>query len=124
MRVERTWDICDESEAVVVKKAESRPIRRLGIPSSAVQVVFGVLTIITPSTATDRPMAFISKPEAIVETLIVPRADVPGRQAHESQAQATDARVGLSTGRLADLFPVLFEPVTEENSEEAPFFLS
>jgi hypothetical protein len=81
------------------------------------QVVFTVMTVNGPSiqpshTSSSRP---------ILDVVRIPRKDVQ-REA-STQSDQSDTSIGMSTGRLGSLFPLLFKPAEEEDEGE-PFFMS
>jgi len=109
----RRWDIGDE---VVTRSAVARPLRNV-IVSSAAQIVFTVLAITGPSVLP----ALTSHPHSVIQRIRIPRRDIQ-RESRRPTGIA-DARVGISTGRLANLFPVYFRPSDDEDEGE-PFFMS
>jgi hypothetical protein len=116
------WDVVDE---VVTRTAATRPVRAF-VASSATQAAFSVLMLIGASSNGPGNLSYISAPHPVLEAVRIERtAPRPPLRRLPHQANETDTSVGMSTGRLADLFPRLFRPTSDdEESEEQPFFLS
>ena len=116
------WDVGDQ---VVVRRKEARSLAGI-VVSSAAQIAFGVLTVLAASDADHLP-TFTSQPTPIMKVVRIARRDLatpkpPGRAFAASSE--VDAVVGLSTGKLAQLFPKVFVQPTEDEAESEPFFLS
>jgi len=111
------WDVGEE---VVTRSASAQVIREF-VASSTVKVVFGALLIVAPNAALHTP--YTSAPRAIIETIKVPRRLPASADRPAPSSDGTDTRVGVSTGRLAEMFPRLFEPAPAEENDD-PIFLS
>jgi hypothetical protein len=113
------WDVGDE----VVTRAPRSPIRSF-IASTAVTLVVPLMAIVTQP-GFPKELAFVSKPYAIVETIRINRKAQPRVSRRDSMADGTDTRIGMSTARLAEVFPRLFAPLpADDEPDEPPFFLS
>ena len=100
------------------------PALRGFVASSTVKIAFGAFMIISPVPNESTSLSYISTPHAVIETVRVDRPvakKVPSRRS--PSADGTDTNVGMSTGRLAEVFPRLFEPAPDEETEDQPFFL-
>jgi hypothetical protein len=62
----------------------------------------------------------VSRSQSVLEVIRVERKDV--RRSHRPRSESSDTQLGMSTSRLAALFPVLFEPADEDGGGE-PFFM-
>jgi hypothetical protein len=109
---ESRWDI---GEQVVTKNASPRRLSGV-IAASSRTVVFGVLTFASAAFPTVVPM---SQPHSVLEIIRVTRKDAPGPR--PAVLDRSDTRQGMSTGRLAALFPVLFEPSEDDAGD--PHFM-
>jgi hypothetical protein len=113
------WDV---GEQVVVRKKEPRSLAGKIVASSATHVAFAALTVLTVTNAT-----FTSQPTPVMKVVRIARRDLatpkpPGRAAASSSE--VDTAVGLSTGKLAQLFPKVFVRSPEEEADSEPFFLT
>jgi len=112
---ETRWDI---GEQVLQRSRTARPLSGV-IASSAVHVVFGVLAIGGATTAAQS--VHVSDPAPALRVVRFERRDLKSKQPHLQQG--ADTQQGMSTGRLAGLFPVLFKEVEAEEDSE-PFLLT
>lgn len=110
---ETRWDIADE---VTVRVKTARPLRGLRA-SSAMYVVFGLLAAAGPTVL----LAQTTRSRAVLEHIRINRKDVQC-ETRAGSAEA-DTNLGMSTRRVATLFPALFKPAVEDQDDEgAPFF--
>jgi hypothetical protein len=113
------WDV---GEQVVVRKKEPRSLAGI-VASSAAHVAFAALTVLTVPNA-----VFTSQPTPVMKVVRIARRDLarpkpPGRASAGSSE--VDTAVGMSTGKLAQLFPRVFSrPTEDEEAESEPFFLT
>jgi hypothetical protein len=63
----------------------------------------------------------MSRPQSVLEIIRVARKDI--RRDRSGTSEHSDTQHGLSTGRLAALFPALFAPAEEDGGDD-PFFMS
>jgi hypothetical protein len=113
------WDVGDE----VVTRAPRSPIRDF-VASTAVTLIVSLMAIdVQPGLP--KESAFVSSPYAVVETIRINRHPQRGVSRRDSTADGTDTRIGMSTGKLAEVFPRLFAPLpADDEPDEPPFFLS
>lgn len=107
------WDIGEE---VVTRTTVARPLVG-AIAASSINIVFGVLTL----AGLGFPQTTVANRSAVLEVIRVERRDVQ-TEVHSGR-HAGDTQHGMSTGRLAAVFPSLFEPAHDEDNIE-PFFMS
>jgi hypothetical protein len=107
------WDI---GEQVVQRSRFIRPLSG-AIASSAVHVVFSVLALGGASTSSSQ----ISDPTPSLRVVQFERKDL--KSVRPRPSDGSDTLQGMSTGRLAKLFPVLFCKIEGEEDSE-PFLLS
>jgi hypothetical protein len=110
--METRWDI---GEQVVQRVRSARPLSGI-IASSAVHVVFSVLAIGGSAAKTVQ----MSDPTPALRVVRLERMDLNNKKSRSSDG--SDTRQGMSTGRLAKLFPVLFQEAEAEEDSE-PFLL-
>jgi hypothetical protein len=113
--LQKRWDIGDE---IVVRTQHPRPLVGT-VASSAIQIVFAALTVTGPSL---QP-AQVSTSKAVLDVVRIPRKDVRIERGATRRSDRSDTNIGMSTGRLANLFPRLFRP-TEEEDECNPLFMT
>ncbi len=124
MNTKRKWDIGDE-EVVVVEKSHPLPIRRSSIASTAVKVIFGVLTVVQSVAPSGGIVEFNSNSDALVQVVRVARQDLRLRNACDRwKGGPADTTVGMSVKRLSELYPKLFNPDVDESVDTEAFFLS
>jgi hypothetical protein len=120
MTQESKWDVGEE---VVTRKVGISTAKRF-VASSAVNVVFGALMVINPFSTGQIGLTYVSTPHAVLETVRVVRSATRKSPQRSTSADGTDTQVGMSTRKLAEVFPRLFEPAPEEDVEDQFFFLS
>ena len=113
MTTEARWDIGEQ----VVQRAKSvRPLSGI-IASSAAHVIFAVLSTGGASAQTVQ----VSNPMPALRIVRFERMDLKGKKVRP--VDGSDTQQGMSTGRLAKLFPVLFKE-TEAEEDSEPFLLN
>lgn len=114
------WDVGDE----VVTRGAGSVLRDFVVSTAVTLVVFSSLMAVeTQRGAAASEFAFSSPPRAIIEILRISRKARAPVSRRDSPAGGTDTSIGMSTARLAEIFPRLFVPVDDE-TDDPPFFLS
>jgi hypothetical protein len=115
MQDRTVWDVVEE----VVTRTREAPIASV-IATSAVTMLFCAIAPAALRPACDS-MVTASSDLAIIERVRIQRRDNIGktRICHDE----TDTRIGVSTGRLAELATRVLKPTQAEDAEGEPFFL-
>jgi hypothetical protein len=115
------WDVGDE----VVTRGTGSVLRDFVVSTAVSLVVFSSLMAFETQRGALREFAFSSPPRAVVEILRIPRKARAPVSRRDSPIDGTDSRIGMSTARLAEIFPRLFVPVpVDDETDDPPFFLS
>ena len=124
MTTKRKWDLGDE-EVVVAKPARPLRVRNKCIATSAIKVIFSVLTVTQSAVPSNAMAVFSSSPDAVVQVVRVARKDLQSGSVSERWNGApVDTKIGMSVTKLSEVFPKLFKPDTDESVDGEEFFLS
>ena len=118
MTNETRWDF---GEQVVTKRPVKATFRGENVISSAAHVVFAALVILASGEVVERGYA-ASIATPVLERITVPRMDI-----HSPPSKVTDddcdTNVGMSSGRLAEQFAMLFRPMDDVDEPGEPVSL-